>query len=131
MTRRSRTSVTRRGFLRADVLAAAVGPVLAHARFASAQTPARAATKVLDFQTGADVAKAEQEGEVVYYGHDGEAGIAVLLDAFKNPPDGTEGQGRIVVMRDGVVEQVPATPSWPTSWARPTSSAAGVVRLES
>ena len=42
-----------------------------------------AATKVLDFQTAADVAKAEQEGEVVYYGHDGEAGIAVLLDAFK------------------------------------------------
>ena len=43
----------------------------------------RAPVKVLDFQTGADVAKAEQEGEVVYYGHDGEAGIAVLLDAFK------------------------------------------------
>ncbi len=40
-------------------------------------------TKVLDFQTGADVAKAEQEGEVVYYGHDSEAGIGVLLDAFK------------------------------------------------
>ena len=40
-------------------------------------------TKVLDFQTGADVAKAEQEGEVVYYGHDGEAAIGVLLDAFK------------------------------------------------
>ena len=38
---------------------------------------------MLDFQTGADVAKAEQEGEVVYYGHDGEAGIGVLLDAFK------------------------------------------------
>ena len=36
-----------------------------------------------DFETGADVAKAEQEGEVVYYGHDGEAGIAVLLDSFK------------------------------------------------
>ena len=29
---------------------------------------------MLDFQTGADVAKAEQEGEVVYYSHDGEAG---------------------------------------------------------
>ena len=33
--------------------------------------------------TGADVAKAEEEGEVVYYGHDGEAGIAALLDAFR------------------------------------------------
>ena len=45
--------------------------------------PSRARTKVLDFQTGADVAKAEQEGEVVYYGHDSEAGIGVLLDSFK------------------------------------------------
>ena len=31
----------------------------------------------------ADVAKAEQEGEVIYYGHDGEAGIAALLDGFR------------------------------------------------
>ena len=38
---------------------------------------------MLDFQTGADVAKAEQEGEVVYYGHDSEPGIGVLLDSFK------------------------------------------------
>jgi iron(III) transport system substrate-binding protein len=40
-------------------------------------------SKVHDFQTAADVAKAEQEGELVYYGHDGEAGIGTLLDAFK------------------------------------------------
>jgi iron(III) transport system substrate-binding protein len=44
---------------------------------------ARAPVKVLDFMTGADVAKAEQEGEVVYYGHDSESGISTLLDAFK------------------------------------------------
>src|SRR5215475_11965303 len=68
--------VTRRGFLKAGALAA-VAPVLARASLASA------ATKVHDFQTGADVAKAEQEGEVVYYSHDGEAGIGVLLDSFK------------------------------------------------
>jgi iron(III) transport system substrate-binding protein len=43
----------------------------------------RAPVKVLDFLTGADVAKAEQEGELVYYGHDSESGIATLLDAFK------------------------------------------------
>jgi len=42
-----------------------------------------APVKVLDFMTGADVAKAEQEGEVVYYGHDSESGISTLLDAFK------------------------------------------------
>ena len=48
-----------------------------------AQAQSRGATKVHDFQTAADVAKAEQEGELVYYGHDGEAGIGTLLDAFK------------------------------------------------
>jgi iron(III) transport system substrate-binding protein len=47
------------------------------------QAGARAPVKVLDFMTGADVAKAEQEGEVIYYGHDSEAGISTLLDAFK------------------------------------------------
>jgi iron(III) transport system substrate-binding protein len=83
MTEPFQTGVTRRSFLRAGALAAAAAPVLARAPFAVAQTPTRSATKVLDFQTAADVAKAEQEGEVVYYGHDGEAGIAVLLDAFK------------------------------------------------
>jgi iron(III) transport system substrate-binding protein len=80
MTDRARTAVTRRGFLRTGALATATAPFLARAPFAWAQPRA---TKVLDFQTGADVAKAEQEGEVVYYGHDGEAGIGVLLDAFK------------------------------------------------
>jgi iron(III) transport system substrate-binding protein len=48
-----------------------------------AHAGARAPVKVLDFMTGADVAKAEQEGEVVYYGHDSESGISTLLDAFK------------------------------------------------
>ena len=43
----------------------------------------KAPVKVLDFMTGADVAKAEEEGEVVYYGHDSESGISTLLDAFK------------------------------------------------
>ncbi len=43
----------------------------------------KAPVKVLDFQTSADVAKAEQEGDLVYYGHDSESGIATLLDAFK------------------------------------------------
>src|SRR3989442_6365305 len=72
--------MNRRGFLKTAALAAAAAPV-ARAPFAAAQ--ARTATKVLDFQTLADVAKAEQEGDVVYYGHDGEAGIGVLLDSFK------------------------------------------------
>src|SRR5262249_38815018 len=60
----------------------AVAPALGAAAAAWAQAPVKV-TKVLDFQTGADVAKAEQEGEVVYYGHDGEAGIAALLGALR------------------------------------------------
>jgi iron(III) transport system substrate-binding protein len=74
--------VSRRRFLKAGALAAA-SPLLAGAPFAWAQGPGRGVTRVLDFQTSADIAKAEQEGEVVYYGHDGEQGIATLLDAFK------------------------------------------------
>jgi iron(III) transport system substrate-binding protein len=73
--------ITRRDFLQAGALLAA-SPILSAAGSASAQTPAKS-TKILDFQTSADVAKAEQEGEVVYYGHDGEAGIGALLDAFR------------------------------------------------
>src|ERR1051325_3369318 len=73
-------TVSRRDFLKTGALAAAAVPVIARVPLAAAQARA---TKVLDFQTGADVAKAEQEGEVIYYGHDGEQGIAVLLDAFK------------------------------------------------
>src|SRR5262245_29762962 len=76
-------AITRRAFLTTGALATAAAPIVAKARFAAAQGAARSATKVLDFQTGADVAKAEQEGELVYYSHDGEAGIGVLLDAFK------------------------------------------------
>ena len=82
MTEPGQTPVTRRAFLK-TVAAAAAAPLLAGAPGAMAQSPARGATKVLDFQTAADVAKAEQEGEVVYYSHDGEQGIVTLLDAFK------------------------------------------------
>ena len=79
MTESHKVSITRRGFLKTGA-AAAAAPLLARAPLGHAQARG---TKVLDFQTGADVAKAEQEGEVVYYGHDGEAGIGTLLDAFK------------------------------------------------
>ena len=71
---------TRRQLLKGGALLAAA-PMLGAAR-AHAQTPVKS-TPVLDFKTGADVAKAEQEGEVVYYGHDGEAGIAALLEGFR------------------------------------------------
>ena len=75
------TGLSRRQLLKTGALLAAA-PILGATRPAAAQTPAKS-TKVLDFQTGADVTKAEQEGEVVYYSHDGEAGIAALLDGFR------------------------------------------------
>src|SRR4029453_1061504 len=78
MTERADTAITRRRFLKTGTLAAAAAPLIARA------SRAEAATKVLDFSTNADVAKAEAEGEVVYYGHDSEPGIAVLLDAFED-----------------------------------------------
>ncbi len=80
MSDHERTGLSRRQLLKTGALLAAA-PILG-ARPAAAQSPARS-TKVLDFQTGADVAKAEQEGEVVYYSHDGEAGIAALLEGFR------------------------------------------------
>ena len=70
--------LSRRELLKSTA-ALAVVPALA-AREAAAQGKV---TRVHDVQTSADVAKAEQEGELVYYGHDGEAGIGTLLDAFK------------------------------------------------
>jgi len=75
------TAITRRQLLQAGAALAAT-PLLGRIAPAAAQTPPKG-TKVLDFMTGADVAKAEAEGEVVYYSHDGEAGIAALLDAFR------------------------------------------------
>ena len=39
-------------------------------------------TRVLDFDTSADIAKAEQEGEILLYTQDGEAGAAGVVDAF-------------------------------------------------
>jgi iron(III) transport system substrate-binding protein len=80
MSEFQRARITRRSFLRSGA-ALAVSPIIGAAVAARAQTSTKV-TKVLDFQTGADVARAEQEGEVVYYGHDGEAAIAALLDAF-------------------------------------------------
>jgi len=45
---------------------------------AYAQSP----TKVLDFTTGADIAKAEQEGEFLFYTHDSEPAAAGIIEAF-------------------------------------------------
>src|SRR5436853_6962279 len=43
---------------------------------------AKTATKVLDFTTFADVAKAEAEGQLVFYCHENEAGTAAIMEGF-------------------------------------------------
>jgi len=48
---------------------------------ASRRPAAPRSTKVLDSRP-ARTSRSEQEGEVVYYSHDGEAGIAALLDGY-------------------------------------------------
>jgi iron(III) transport system substrate-binding protein len=74
--------ITRSSLLRTGAMLAVALTVLA-LWTSGAHAGTRAPVKVLDFQTSADVAKAEQEGELVYYGHDSESAIATLLDAFK------------------------------------------------
>lgn len=49
---------------------------------AISQTAGKVATKVLDFTTYADVAKAEAEGELVFYCHENEQGTAAFMDGF-------------------------------------------------
>lgn len=67
--------------------AAALGAVtLASGRLASpaiAQTAGKTATKVHDFTTYADIAKAEAEGELVFYCHENEAGTAAIMEGFQ------------------------------------------------
>jgi len=72
--------VTRRAALQAGLTVAALPLSGVFARYAAAQ--AKPATKVLDFTTTADVAKAEQEGEFLFYTHDSEPAAASVLEAF-------------------------------------------------
>ncbi len=69
---------TRRHVLQAG---AAIGGATLAGRPVWAQ-PKAPPTKVLDFQTYADMAKVEQEGEFVFYCHENEAGTADIVDAF-------------------------------------------------
>ena len=71
---------TRRAALQAGLAIAALPLAGLLPRRAVAQN--RPVTKVLDFTTGADMAKAEQEGEFLYYTHDGEPAAAGILEAF-------------------------------------------------
>jgi iron(III) transport system substrate-binding protein len=74
--------LSRRGLLQAGTALAAVPLVGFGAPQVMAQTQPRKATKVLDFETYADVAKAEQEGALVFYCHENEAGTAAIMEGF-------------------------------------------------
>jgi len=72
--------VTRRSALQAGLAAGALS--IAGLLPQAARAQGRTVTKVLDFETTADVAKAEQEGELVFYTHDGERAAAGVMEAF-------------------------------------------------
>lgn len=71
------TGVSRRRVLQTALVAATM-PALV--RSASGQT--RPVTTVQGFETSADIAKAEAEGEVLFYTHDSDPAGAALMEAF-------------------------------------------------
>ena len=74
-----KSNVTRRTLLKAG----ATIPLLGMAAPAVlAQAPLKSPTKILDFMTNADVAKAEQEGQLVFYCHENEAGTAGIMEGI-------------------------------------------------
>lgn len=74
------TTATRRQALKAGLAVAALPLIPATVRQAAAQE--RKITTVHGFETTADIAKAEQEGEFVYYTHDSEPAAAGIAEAF-------------------------------------------------
>ena len=75
--------ITRRGLLQAGTAMAALPFVGIAAPSVLAQGMSNSPTKVLDFMTNADVAKAEQEGQLVFYCHENEAGTAGIMEGFR------------------------------------------------
>jgi len=76
-------TITRRGLLKAGTAMAAVPFAGLAAPSVLAQGVSKSPTKVLDFMTNADVAKAEQEGQLVFYCHENEAGTAGIMEGFR------------------------------------------------
>jgi iron(III) transport system substrate-binding protein len=73
--------MTRRTAL-AAALAAATLPFAGRRGAAQDRPQDRPVTTVQGIQTGADVAKAESEGTLLFYTHDGETGAAAVVEAF-------------------------------------------------
>src|SRR5258707_609929 len=70
--------LTRRHMLKTGAALAATSFAAPGVSAQGAKTP----TKVLDFLTYADVAKAEAEGQFVFYCHENEAGTAAIAEGF-------------------------------------------------
>ena len=76
-------NVTRRTLLKIGGAITAVPFVGFAAPGVLAQGRTKSPTKVLDFMTNADVAKAEQEGQLVFYCHENEPGTAGIVEGFR------------------------------------------------
>lgn len=76
----AKQAATRRTALKAGLALAALPMAGLTARLVQAQ--GRKVTKVLDFETAADMAKAEQEGSLLFYTNDSENAGAAVMDAF-------------------------------------------------
>ena len=74
--------LTRRRLLKAGTAMTALPFIGIAAPSVLAQGQTKSPTKVLDFMTNADVAKAEQEGQLVFYCHENEAGTAGIMEGF-------------------------------------------------
>src|SRR6476469_9558954 len=70
--------LTRRHVLKTGTALAATALAAPHVSAQGTKTP----TKVHDFNTFADVAKAESEGSLVFYCHENEAGTAAIMEGF-------------------------------------------------
>src|SRR5262252_1741612 len=75
-------NLTRRRMLKAGTGAIALPFLGLAAPSALAQGVSKSPSRVLDFMTNADVAKAEQEGQLVFYCHENEAGTAGIMEGF-------------------------------------------------
>ena len=83
MSEIAKMKITRRSLLKAAALVAATPVLGAPQRGSAAQAAGKPLTKVLDFATYADLGRVEQEGELVFYCHENEAGTAGILAGFK------------------------------------------------
>src|SRR6266851_10381131 len=78
-----KNNVTRRTLLKAGAAMTAMPVLGITAPGVLAQAPLKSPTKVHDFMTNADVAKAEQEGQLVFYCHENEPGTAGIMEGFR------------------------------------------------